>query len=309
MNNTKVVCIGNITYDKLLRVDDIPLLDDVAYVNQSVECMGGRGAIVALILGRLMLSPSLITVMPKSKKTSEFIDMLSKNGVDTKYISVDNTTNTLFKVTIVISKKQQNCISFFEPSPVSFDATPLQIDAVKNADVVYFSTHKKSFNKMLLNEIDLQKTYVVHNVSSYFLQDKEYIALILQKSNAFIFNELEEQNFLNELGANNIEEIFDAAPHLDTIYATKGIEGSTIYRRNNRSVDIESEKSSSTISPVGAGDAYSAGILYGIAQKKDVIYSARFASKLASMSVESNTSYPDLNRIDTLLKTLGGQEK
>lgn len=308
MHNARVVCIGNVTYDKLLQIDDIPQLDDVAYVNQSVECLGGRGAIIAIILGRLMLSPALITAMPENKKAYEFVDLLKKNGVNTEYINIDNATNTLFEVIIAISKMQQNCISFFKPSNVSFNVTSRQIEVVKNADIAYFSTHKKSFNKALMNEIDSKKTYIVHNVSNYFLQDQEYVDLMLQKSSVFIFNELEGDYLLNLLGVDKIEDIFAFAPNLDTIYATKGIHGSMIYKKNDNPINIEIEQAN-TISPVGAGDAYSAGILYGIVQNWDVSFSAHFASKLASISVESETSYPDLERIDLLLKSLEGSKE
>jgi len=308
MNNAKVVSIGNITNDQLLRIDDIPGLDDVAYVNQSVECMGGRGAIIAIILGRLLLSPVLITAMPENPKTYDFINLLKDNGVITEFINIDDTANSLFEVIIAISKMQQNCISFFKPSKVSFDVTPMQIEAVKSADIAYFSTHKKSFNKILMNEVDSNKTYIVHNVSSYFLKDREYVDLMLQKSNAFIFNELEGNHLLRILGVDLIEKIFINAPNLDTIYATRGILGSIIYKRNDKPIYVEIEEAKS-VSPVGAGDAYSAGILYGIARNWDATSSARFASKLASISVESDTSYPDLESIDRLLNCFGGIKK
>ena len=41
MSELHVSCIGNVTQDKLLHIGSIPELDDVAYVNGSIECMGG----------------------------------------------------------------------------------------------------------------------------------------------------------------------------------------------------------------------------------------------------------------------------
>ncbi|MCT4612508.1 MAG: carbohydrate kinase family protein [Clostridia bacterium] len=305
MSDKRVVCIGNMTHDTLLRVNDIPELDDVAYVNENVECMGGRGAIVAIALGRLGISTDLITSLPSNELTDKYIELLNENNVETKNIFIDDKANKLFEVVVAISKEQSNCISFFKPSDIKFEANQKQKEKVRAADMAYFSTHKRSFNQELLNEIDPQKTQIIHNVSSYFLQSEEYVKLMLEKSSVLVFNELEAKKLLENIRELSAETIFKSAPNLDTIFMTCGESGSMIYEKTGKVTHVEAKMATEVISPVGAGDTYAAGIVYGIANGWDNELSARFASEIACLSVESETSYPNLEKLDDLTLECG----
>ena len=306
MSELHVSCIGNITQDKLLRVDSIPELDDVAYVNESVECMGGRGAIVALALGRLGISTSLVTAVSNDSIARNYLEFLQENNVDVSSVAIDNSAESLFKVIVAISKEQENCISFFEPSNINFSSTPGQLDTVNNSDIVYFSTHKRSFNESMLSSIKNDSTKVIHNISSYFLQSKEYVSLMLNRSNILIGNELETSALLKGADCSSPQDLFNYYSNLETIYATQGDAGSWIYSKDSRPCFVEAQGSES-VSPVGAGDAYAAGVIYGIANGWSNIHCAEFASKVASISVGSATSYPDLDTLDRLIGDTGGE--
>ena len=306
MSELHVSCIGNVTQDKLLHIDSIPELDDVAYVNGSIECMGGRGAIVALALGRLGVSTSLITSMSNDSVARDYLELLQENNVDISSVAIDSNAESLFKVIVAISKEQENCISFFEPSNINFSATPSQLDTVNDSDIVYFSTHKRSFNETILSSIKNDSAKVIHNISSYFLQSKEYVSLMLDRSNILIGNELEMRALLESTNCSSPQDLFNYSPNLETIYATQGDAGSCIYSKDSTPHFVEAQGSES-VSPVGAGDAYAAGVIYGIANRWSNIRCAEFASKVASISVESVTSYPDLDVLDRLIEDTGGE--
>ena len=61
--------------------------------------------------------------------------------------------------------------------------------------------------------------------------------------------------------------------------------------------------------PVGAGDAFSAGIVYGMAQEWDAPRSAEFASRLAAISVSSRLTFPDIERTQLLAEEFGGHSE
>ena len=306
MSELHVSCIGNVTQDKLLHIDSRPELDDVAYVNGSIECMGGRGAIVALALGRLGVSTSLITFMSNDSVARDYLEFLQENNVDISSVAIDSNAESLFKVIVAISKEQENCISFFEPSNINFSATPSQLDTVNDSDIVYFSTHKRSFNETILSSIKNDSAKVIHNISSYFLQSKEYVSLMLDRSNILIGNELEMRALLESTYCSSLQDLFNYSPNLETIYTTQGDAGSCIYSKDSTPCFVEAQDSES-VSPVGAGDAYAAGVIYGIANGWSNIRCAEFASKVASISVGSVTSYPDLDVLDRLIEDTGGE--
>ncbi len=60
----QIVCVGNMTYDILLTVGDLPKIEGVGYVYDNTKCMGGRGAIVALALSSLVFNCSYFTSIP-----------------------------------------------------------------------------------------------------------------------------------------------------------------------------------------------------------------------------------------------------
>ena len=306
MSELHVSCIGNVTQDKLLHIDSRPELDDGAYVNGSIECMGGRGAIVALALGRLGVSTSLITSMSNDSVARDYLELLQENNVDISSVAIDSNAESLFKVIVAISKEQENCISFFEPSNINFSATPSQLDTVNDSDIVYFSTHKRSFNETILSSIKNDSAKVIHNISSYFLQSKEYVSLMLDRSNILIGNELEMRALLESTNCSSLQDLFNYSPNLETIYTTQGDAGSCIYSKDSTPCFVEAQDSES-VSPVGAGDAYAAGVIYGIANGWSNIRCAEFASKVASISVGSVTSYPDLDVLDRLIEDTGGE--
>ncbi len=66
---------------------------------------------------------------------------------------------------------------------------------------------------------------------------------------------------------------------------TKGSEGSTIFA-NGQQIEIASVKTSLMVDPTGCGDAYRAGLLYGIQQGWDWRKTGQLASLMGSIKIE-----------------------
>jgi sugar/nucleoside kinase (ribokinase family) len=58
-----VVCLGGLTIDEIYHVPAFPEVDNAQLILESVESYGGRGALVALILGMLNTPISLFTAV------------------------------------------------------------------------------------------------------------------------------------------------------------------------------------------------------------------------------------------------------
>ena len=85
----RISCIGNITDDTLLSVASLPELDDNAYVNKGIYCLGGRGGVVALTLAQMTENVELVTVLPDSEQAYAAQDFLGQHGVSLRGISTD----------------------------------------------------------------------------------------------------------------------------------------------------------------------------------------------------------------------------
>jgi len=78
----------------------------------------------------------------------------------------------------------------------------------------------------------------------------------------------------------------DLAPGLKALILTRGAEGSIIYADGKRH-DIPCAKAEAVVDPTGCGDAYRAGLLYGIASGFDWLKTGRLASLMGAIKVAS----------------------
>jgi adenosine kinase len=92
-----------------------------------------------------------------------------------------------------------------------------------------------------------------------------------------------EGRLLEERTGRKLEEF---APGLEALVLTRGAEGSIIYA-NGRRFDIPCAKAEAVVDPTGCGDAYRAGLLYGIASGFDWERTGRLASLMGAIKVAS----------------------
>jgi sugar/nucleoside kinase (ribokinase family) len=297
----KIACIGNVTQDSLLYVNGLPELDDVGYVNRGVDCLGGRGGIVALTLAQVVDRVDLITVFPSGNEAQSARAFLEDNNVATQGVSVDERATAMHKVYVALSAEDRNCISFFRPGDVTFDATDEQRRIAADAGTAYFSTHKRSFNRQLLDSIDPTQTKIIHNVASYLSQDDAYREDMLQNSHVLICNEQEAATLCEASRVDRADALFARSGILQSIVVTYGEQGSVVYDRDGDPQRFGIEKCL-VEAPVGAGDAYAAGIVYGVSSEWPMARSVNLAKRLSALSVSSRTSYPNLEQVAKIVE-------
>jgi adenosine kinase len=76
----------------------------------------------------------------------------------------------------------------------------------------------------------------------------------------------------------------ELARMVDALVVTKGANGSTIYAQGQRH-EIPSVKPAAVVDPTGCGDAYRAGLLYGIAAGRDWPTTGRLASLMGALKI------------------------
>jgi len=92
-----------------------------------------------------------------------------------------------------------------------------------------------------------------------------------------------EGRMLEERTGRKLEQF---APKLKALILTRGAEGSIIYADGQR-IDIPCAKAEAVVDPTGCGDAYRAGLLYGIAWGFDWQKTGRLASLMGAIKVAS----------------------
>ena len=90
-----------------------------------------------------------------------------------------------------------------------------------------------------------------------------------------------EAKLLQERTGKSVEEL---SRSVKALVVTKGGKGSTIYT-GGKSIDVPAVPPAEIVDPTGCGDAYRAGLLYGIANNLDWEMTGRLASLLGSIKI------------------------
>ena len=113
------------------------------------------------------------------------------------------------------------------------------------------------------------------------LINKEEMLTAFEQANWITFNDYEWQQIEDKTGL-NLETVTDV---VEALIVTRGGEGSSIYLKDKEIV-IPVAKASQIADPTGCGDAYRAGLLYGIMNDMDWETSGRIASLIGAVKIE-----------------------
>ncbi|MDN5697757.1 MAG: carbohydrate kinase family protein, partial [Rubrobacter sp.] len=134
----------------------------------------------------------------------------------------------------------------------------------------------------------------------------EQILAGLDGASVLIANDYELSMMARETGKSE-EELISSAP-LTVI--TRGEKGSTIYDADGQSKDIPVASVSDVVDPTGAGDAYLAGVVFGISQGYPVEVIGQVATLAAGFVVErrgcQEHHYTQEEFVERYVSTFGG---
>jgi adenosine kinase len=108
------------------------------------------------------------------------------------------------------------------------------------------------------------------------------LATIIEQARYLAVNDYEAKLLSERTGWS----IADIAARVDALIVTHGAEGSIIHA-DGASYAIQAVRPAAVVDPTGCGDAYRAGLLYGIAHEWDWQSTGNLASLMGSMKIES----------------------
>ena len=290
------VCVGNVTFDKLYWVDRLPVLDDVATVRGEADCIGGRGAIVAALCARLGIPVSLITTLPDAVST-QAERFLNEYGASGRLIGY-RAGAAPSRVTAIIGREEQNCISLFHPGLTNPDPAPDQVSAVRAASLAYFTTHDIQANIKLLAAV-ADSTRVIINMTAYMMRNQAYLAHCTKRAHVLIGNEAELSAFLTATGCRQASGLFDRLPRLERAFVTLGARGVEVFSSGRDRFRLPA-LAAEVKTPLGVGDAFAAGVCYGEYLNLPPDRSADIGLRLAALSIASSATCPPAQDIDHL---------
>ncbi len=258
--------------------DKVHMLNVSFLVPELRREFGGCAGNIAFNLKLLGGEPFPMGTIGKDFDT--YSEWMAKFGISEKYLKkVDNYTAQAFITTDV----DDNQITAFHPGAMNFSHENI----IPASDDIKIGMIAPDGRDGMLQHAE---QFAQANIPFIFdpgqglpMFDGDELLSFIEKSTWVAVNEYESQ-MLEERTGKSSHEI---AEMVDALIITRGAQGSLIYTKEHR-YEIPSAKTSSLNDPTGCGDAYRAGLLYGILNKMDWEKTGRIASLMGAIKIESH---------------------
>jgi len=302
----KVIVIGSLNIDHILKVDSLPVKGETIISKNYSLSEGGKGANQAVAIGKMGINVEIIGKIGED----EFGRMLVKSlkeanvGIDGLAISKCDKTGAAF---IMVNHTGNNTIVVAPGANYK-----LSIEDIKMRE-----------NQLLSADILVMQMEIPMDVVSYIVdwaKEKDKVIVlnyapaveitieVLAKVDYLIMNEIEFQSITKEeLRFENSEDSIKAIRKLykNNLIVTLGDKGSIILDSKDEFAKISPYKVQA-IDSTGAGDAFMGGFILGIIMGESVANSAKLGNASGAIAVKkigAQPSFPDKEELSNFLKT------
>ncbi|WP_395402591.1 carbohydrate kinase family protein [Pseudoduganella sp. UC29_106] len=287
MNKTALVC-GSLAIDIIMqyegRFGDTLLADQLHKVNVSflVPTMrtefGGCSGNIAYNLKMLGGEPRIVGVL--GQDCAAYLERFQQLGLSTDNILIKKDAYNA--QCFVTADADHNQINAFHPGAMSFAH---ENDVAKAGPARIAIISPDGHLGMLKHADDLQRLgipFIFDPGQQLPMFTPEQLIGFIDKASYVTCNDYEIELLMDRTGLT----IPDIAARLDALIVTRGEKGSEIYTEGKR-IDIPAVPVGAEIDldPTGCGDAYRAGLLYGLTNELGWEKTGRLASLLGAIKI------------------------
>ena len=301
-----IACIGVSDWDRLIAISDYPEAGGFARVLEEVSAPGGPTTNTAAALSRLGARVVLASAIGGDERGQLIRRSLEAAGIDTRWITVKPEQATTL-ATVIVSSNPLDRTIFVETGAQLARGDQLDIAEIFGGDVLVLDVADVSLRRFLL---DLPAHTVpttrllgpLTQLAHKGLSDAFDLAL---RHDVIVSN---EPDLLDVTGTWTLSDATAAVQHrmrgenLRAAFVTRGGEGCRVVTET-KSLNIPAS-SVEVVDPTGAGDAFAAGVAWGMAQRWPWPEVGRFANAvgaLACCALGAQASLPSLQEVETLL--------
>ncbi|HQT81449.1 MAG TPA: carbohydrate kinase family protein [Ferrovaceae bacterium] len=237
---------------------------------------GGTAGNIAYNLNLLGTDPLIMATV--GHDFTEYQQRLESLNISTRYIRHlnDNFTAQAF----ITTDLDDNQITAFHPGAMNFS----QLNQVEEAEHVSFGVVSPDGKQGM---IEHASSFVKQGIPFLFdpgqglpMFSGEELLNFIEQASYFAVNDYEAQLLVDKTQLS----IEDLAQRVEAAVVTKGAEGSVIYT-NNETIHIPAVRAENIVDPTGCGDAYRAGLIYGITHGWSWAKAGRLAALMGSLKI------------------------
>ena len=303
MSATKIVVVGSSNIDMVIKTDRIPQGGETVLGGEFVMVPGGKGANQAVCAAKLGADVKLVARVGDDVFGEKSLENFRSVGIDTQFVTRDKAHPSGVAL-IGVDAKGENAIIVAPGANAAL--TPADVDrakdAIADADVVVLQLEipAETVNHTieLANELGVR---IVLNPAPL----RHIPTQVLGKVDVVVPNQHEAAGLLGRVGEGAELDAESAARELralgvKAVVITLGSEGAYV-ADDNVSQFIEPMKVKA-VDTTAAGDAFTASLACGLSEGFDIVEAARFAARVAAISVTrmgAQPSMPTRNEVES----------
>ncbi|MDQ2821631.1 MAG: carbohydrate kinase family protein [Pseudomonadota bacterium] len=285
MTKTTLIC-GSLAFDKIMqyhgRFADTLLADQLHRVNVSFLVptlrteYGGCAANIAYNLNMLGGDPLIMAAL--GQDGGEYLERLASFGISTR--AIRTIGNAYTAQCFVTADDDNNQINAFHPGAMQFSHEN-RVAAMGALRLAIIAPDGR--DGMLQHGADLAAQgvpFMFDPGQQLPMFNGEELRTFIGQATYLAANDYEFEMVMERTGWT----LADIAGRLDALIVTRGDQGSTIYAGGAQH-DIPCVTADAVVDPTGCGDAYRAGLLYGIVNGFDWPTTGRLASLMGAIKI------------------------
>lgn len=284
---SRILVSGSMVYDTVMNYpghfkdhilpDKIHVLNVAFLVDNLQKRFGGTAGNIAYNLSLLGLSPRILSTV--GRDFWEYADWLKQNKIDDSLIKIHNEEYTA--QAYIMTDKDDNQITAFLAGAMN-EAHQLSLyDIAEKPEIMIVSPNDVQAMKKYVKEAKELKIKVIFDPGQQIPAfAEEDLRICVELADVIITNDYEYQLLLDRTKLTPM----DLLEGSEAVIVTNGNQGSVIHTEE-KSYNIPAFSPSKIVDPTGCGDAYRAGIVYGMLAKLPWGLSGRIASLLASHKI------------------------
>lgn len=293
IKNNEILCFGEVLWDRL----------------PSGAKPGGAPMNVALHLNAIGLDATIASSVGNDEPGKELKTFLEDSGMSTSFIQIDDNLPTS---EVLVHLDENNNASYEICEPVAWDCIRLTDSLMKKAKqaglLIYGSLASRDplTRETLLSLLDYDGVKLIDVNFRKPYDSQEVVEQLLEKSDIVKLNDDELDVFakwhnLSIASEHSLVEWFVTHYNIEMLCVTKGEKGALLYC-NGKFYEHPGFKVNA-VDTVGAGDAFLAGLIASLLNKKEPVDALAFACATGAFVASKAGATPkyDMTEIDTIL--------
>ncbi|MBD8541062.1 carbohydrate kinase family protein [Oxalobacteraceae sp. CFBP 13708] len=287
MTKTALIC-GSLAFDKIMqyhgRFGDTLLADQLHRVNVSFLVptlrteYGGCAANIAYNLKQLGGEPLMMGTL--GQDGGDYLKRMQEQGLETRGIRTIPEAYTA--QCFVTADQDNNQINAFHPGAMEYSNQNNVADQGAIRVAIISPDGRDGMIKHARDCAEQKVPFMFDPGQQLPMFSGEELITFIGQASYLACNDYEFEMVMDRTGLSHA----DIAARLEALIITRGEAGSDIYA-NGEHIKIPAVTATNVVDPTGCGDAYRAGLLFGITNDLDWATSGRIASLLGAIKIAS----------------------